>query len=120
MKEPTPLLSIVLILVASVFGATGTFLYKTGAAHATETGVSGLSLATEPRILGGVGSYLVVMVLFVSAFKNGGAMSVLYPLYATTFILGALISMAAFGTPIRPPNLAGMGMLIVGMHLMGR
>ena len=74
----------------------------------------------EPRILGGVGSYLVVMVLFVAAFKNGGALSVLYPLYATTFIIGALISLAAFGTPIRLPNLAGMALLVAGMHLMGR
>jgi multidrug transporter EmrE-like cation transporter len=120
MKEPTPLLSMILILVASVFGALGSFLYKTGATHATKAGLGGLSLMAEPRILGGVASYGVVMVLFVSAFKNGGALSVLYPLYASTFIFGALISMAAFGTPIRLPNLAGMGMLLMGMHLMGR
>jgi multidrug transporter EmrE-like cation transporter len=120
MKEPTPQLSMILILLAAVFGALGSFLYKTGATHATESGTGGLSLMTEPRILGGVGCYLAVMVLFIAAFKNGGALSVLYPLYAATFIFGALIAMVAFGTPIRPINMAGMGMLIVGMHLMGR
>ena len=62
MKEPTPLLSIVPILVASVFGAMGTFLYKTGTTHATEAGVSGLSLATEPRFTA------PAVLLLVSAF----------------------------------------------------
>lgn len=117
MKEPTPLLSMILILTASLFGALGSYLYKTGAAHATE---GGFTLFLQPRILAGLGSYLVVMVLFVSAFRNGGALSVLYPIYASTFIFGALIAMLAFGTPIRLPNVAGMGLMIAGMHLMGR
>ena len=120
MKEPTPLLSVILILFASVFGALGSFLYKTGAVQASESGVNGLSLMLQPRILAGIGSYLAVMILFVSAFKNGGSLAVLYPVYATTFIFGALISMTAFGTPIRIPNLVGMGFLVTGIHLMGR
>jgi multidrug transporter EmrE-like cation transporter len=110
----------ILILIASIFGALGSYLYKTGAVQANEVGVGGISVMVQPRILGGVGSYLIVMVLFVAAFKNGGSLSVLYPLYASTFIFGALIAMAAFGTPIRLPNLAGMGLLIAGMYLMGR
>ena len=41
------------------------------------------------------------MVLFVAAFKRGGAMSVLYPIYASTFIWAALIAWLAFHEPIR-------------------
>jgi multidrug transporter EmrE-like cation transporter len=59
------------------------------------------------------------MILFVAAFKRGGAMSVLYPIYASTFIWGALIALAAFGEPIRPVNILGMAVLVVGMLLMG-
>ena len=60
------------------------------------------------------------MVLFVAAFKKGGALTVLYPVYATTFIWAAIIAFAAYGTPIRGINVVGMALLIVGMYLMGR
>ena len=113
----TPLISIVLFLIASLFGALGQFLYKSGADAA---GGSPGSYLVNPRIIGGVACYIAVMVLFVAAFKRGGALSVLYPVYATTFIWAAVISLMAYGTPIRPINVAGMLLLIGGMYLMGR
>jgi multidrug transporter EmrE-like cation transporter len=113
----TPVSSIVLFLIASLLGAVGQFLYKSGADAAGGT-VS--SYLLNPRILGGVVCYVAVMVLFVAAFKRGGALSVLYPVYATTFIWAAMIGLMAYGTPIRPVNVAGMLLLIGGMYLMGR
>lgn len=44
----------------------------------------------------------------------------LYPIYASTFISAALISAFAFGTPIKPVNIAGMVLLVGGMYCMGR
>ena len=73
----------------------------------------------NPLLLCGVVCYIGVMVLFVAAFKRGGAMSVLYPIYASTFIWGALIAWIAFAEPIRPVNVLGMVALIAGMFLMG-
>jgi multidrug transporter EmrE-like cation transporter len=70
-------------------------------------------------LLGGVACYLLVMVLFVAAFKRGGAMSVLYPVYASTFVWAMVIAWLAFNEPIRTANLAGMVLLIAGMYLMG-
>ena len=60
------------------------------------------------------------MVLFVAAFKHGGDLAVLYPVYASTFIWAALISLAVYGTPIKPVNVAGMALLLAGMFLMGK
>jgi hypothetical protein len=60
------------------------------------------------------------MVLFVAAFKKGGALTVLYPMYASTFIWAAVISLIAYGTPIRPANVFGMALLVAGMYFMGR
>jgi multidrug transporter EmrE-like cation transporter len=60
------------------------------------------------------------MILFVAAFKRGGSLSVLYPLYASTFIWAALIGLWAYGVPIKPINVAGMILLVAGMYLMGR
>jgi multidrug transporter EmrE-like cation transporter len=113
----TPLSSIWMFLVAALLGAVGQFLYKSGADRA---GGSIGSYLWNARLLGGVVCYVAVMVLFVAAFKRGGALSVLYPIYATTFIWAALIAWMAYGTPIRPVHVAGMALLIGGMYLMGR
>jgi multidrug transporter EmrE-like cation transporter len=72
------------------------------------------------RILCGAACYVAVMVLFVAAFKRGGQISVLYPIYASTFIWAALISLWAYHTPIKPVNILGMIFLVAGMCFMGK
>ena len=113
----TPALSIVFFVIASLLGALGQYLYKSGADLTTGTVASYL---LSPRLLGGVICYVGVMVLFVAAFKKGGELTVLYPIYATTFIWAALIALVAYGTPIKPVNVGGMALIVAGMYLMGR
>ena len=113
----TPPASVLMFLAAAFFGAIGQYLYKSGAERATG------SLATyllNPRLMSGVVCYVAVMVLFVAAFKRGGSLTVLYPVYATTFMWAAGIAWLAYGIPIRPVNLAGMLLLVAGMYLMGK
>jgi len=111
----TPLFSILCFVAASLLGAAGQFLYKSGADTTTGAWTSYLNV----RLLAGVLAYIGVMVLFIAAFKRGGSLSVLYPVYATTFIWAALIGWMAYGEPIRPVNVLGMALLIGGMFLMG-
>jgi multidrug transporter EmrE-like cation transporter len=113
----TPPISIAMFLVAAVLGAIGQFFYKSGATVASGS-IAGYLL--NWRILLGVVCYIAVMVLFVAAFRRGGQLQVLYPVYATTFIWGALIAMIAYGAPIKPVNVAGMVLLVGGMYLMGK
>lgn len=113
----TPAISVIFFLIASFLGALGQYLYKSGAELA---GGSVASYLINPRLLSGVVCYIAVMVLFVAAFKRGGALTVLYPVYATTFIWAALIALVVYGTPIKPVNIVGMGMLVLGMYLMGK
>ena len=113
----TPLASIGMFLLASAFGALGQFLYKSGA-DAARGGPAGC--LANPRLLGGVVCYCAVMVLFVAAFKRGGSLTVLYPVYSSTFIFAALIAYFAFGTPIKAVNVLGMSLLVGGMYCMGR
>jgi hypothetical protein len=113
----TPVSSVLLFLLAAFLGAIGQFLYKSGADRAT----GGLTtFLLNGRIIAGVVCYTTVMVLFVAAFKRGGSLAVLYPLYASTFIWGAFISLLAYGTVIRPVHVFGMGLLVGGMYFMGR
>ena len=106
-----------MFLVASIAGALGQYLYKSGADQADG---AVLGYLTNIRLLGGVLCYIAVMVLFVAAFKKGGSLTVLYPVYASTFIWAALIAMLAYGTPIRAINVAGMILLVMRMYLMGK
>ncbi|MDN5939997.1 MAG: hypothetical protein L0H83_15235 [Salinisphaera sp.] len=113
----TPIASVLMFLAAAAFGAVGQYLYKRGA-DAAAGGVTGYIL--NPSILAGVICYLAVMILFVAAFKRGGSLAVLYPVYASTFIFAAVIAYFAFGTPIKGINLLGMALLVGGMYCMGR
>jgi multidrug transporter EmrE-like cation transporter len=106
-----------MFLLAAVFGAVGQFLYKSGAERAAG-GVLGYLL--NVRILLGVACYVAVMGLFVAAFRRGGELQVLYPVYASTFVVAAVLAWAVYGTPIKAANVAGMLLLILGMYLMGR
>lgn len=117
MPAATPAVSIVLFAVAALFGAVGQYLYKSGADAADG---SPLGYLANVRLLGGVVCYVAVMVLFVAAFKRGGSLTVLYPVYASTFIWAALIAWCVYGTPIRAANVAGMMLLVLGMYLMGK
>ena len=113
----TPAISIVFFIIAAFLGALGQYLYKAGA----DLAGSGLaSYLLNWRLLGGVVCYVAVMTLFVAAFRKGGALTVLYPIYASTFIWAALLAFVFQAVPIRPINVAGMGFLVVGMFLMGK
>lgn len=107
----------VLFALAALLGAIGQYLYKSGAECASG---SLSSYLFNIKLVAGVACYTGVMVLFVAAFKRGGALTTLYPIYASTFVWAAIIALAAYGTPIKPINVAGMILLVGGMYLMGR
>jgi multidrug transporter EmrE-like cation transporter len=115
--EKTPFSSIIMFILAALLGAVGSWLYKSGAATA-DGSLRGYLL--NPRIGAGVICYSSVMVLFVAAFRNGGALTVLYPTYASTFVFSAVIAFFAYGTPIRAANVFGMSLLVTGMYFMGK
>lgn len=113
----TPVSSILMYFLASILGALGQYFYKWGAERA---GGSLASYISDPWILAGVACYTGVMVLFVLAMKQGGSLSVLYPVYALTFVWAALFSSYFYGTQLRPIHICGMGLIILGMCFMGR
>ena len=113
----TPAISIIFFILAAFLGALGQYLYKSGADLAGN-GVA--SYVLNWRLLAGVGCYIAMMTLFVAAFRKGGSLTVLYPIYASTFIWAALLALLFQAIPIRPINIAGMGLLVVGMFLMGK
>jgi uncharacterized membrane protein len=113
----TPAISIICFILTAALGAAGQFLYRNGAKLTTSQWTSYL---LNWRILGGVACYVAVMALFVMAFKRGGQLTVLYPIYASTFIWAAVLAWQLDGVPIRAVHVLGMLLLVAGMFLMGR
>ena len=112
----TPILALLCVITASVLGALGQYLFKAGASH---KGDHPASFLLSPWVWIGMTCYVAVMFLFTYAFRKGGTVTVLYPLYATTFIWAALIAQIWFDQPIRLVHIVGMVCLLAGIYLMG-
>ena len=108
----TPTMSMVYYLVAAVLGALGQYLYKEGAARISPGALTGSIF--NPRIILGVICYIGVMCFFVLAFKRGGQLTVLYPVYATTFIWAALIGVFILGESFTLYKVLGCVLIISG------
>ena len=111
----TPLLAIASVLVASLLGAIAPFFFEYGSKQ-LHGRVADFLL--NPWILGGMTTYVAVMVFFTYAFRLGGTVKVLYPIYATTFIWAALIAMFHQGAPVEWVHVGGMVLLIAGVVFM--
>ena len=87
--------------------------------HRRRSAETETNLQSQCRLFSVYLNLLRVPVLFVAAFRRGGQLSVLYPVYATTFIWAAVVGYSVYETPIKTVNIAGMALLIGGMCLMG-
>ena len=115
MLMKTPFLAIASVLVAAVLGAIAPFFFEHGSRQWQGRVVD---FVLNPWILAGMLTYVAVMVFFTYAFRMGGSVKVLYPLYATTFIWAALIAMFHQGAPIELVHIGGMVMLVAGVVAM--
>lgn len=103
---------IILNLIAAIFGAGGQYFYKIGASKLKE-----VPLYLNWNILLGVISFCVVMVLFVIGYKMGGRVSVVFPVYATTFIWGTFLEMAIEKQNLPTPQWIGIGLVVLGISI---
>jgi len=115
MLMKTPFLAIGSVLIASILGAIAPFLFEHGAKQLQGRVID---FVLNPYILGGMATYVTVMVFFTYAFRMGGSVRVLYPIYATTFIWAAIIAWLRHGSPIEPIHVGGMALLMAGIACM--
>lgn len=105
---------IVLNLLASLFGAYGQWLYKAGAQR-----MKVVPLWQNVPFLGGILSFIVVMGLFVMAFRLGGRITVTFPVYALTFVWGTLIGVLVEKEPFNNLQCVGVVLVFVGVAMVG-
>lgn len=114
--DPRSLLPAAFVLLASVLGAAGQYVFQ-AAASRMRPGLLGFLL--EPRVLLGMGCYVGVMALYTRAFRLGGTVAELYPIYATTFVWAALWARFARDEVLRAPQVLGLVLVVCGVALCG-
>jgi drug/metabolite transporter (DMT)-like permease len=101
---------IILNLLAAILGALGQWFYKVGGQQ-----IGQIPLYKNWSIFLGMILFCVVMVLFLYAFKLGGRLSIVYPVYATTFIWGMLLAVFVDHEPWHSSYALGLIFIIVGV-----
>jgi len=119
-------LGFVLLLVAIALGTVGQLMLKAGTnavgpfAFALDNVVPiGTRLALEPRILGGIGCYVVSLIVWILALSRV-EVSVAYPMVSIGFALNALLAWWLLGEAVTPLRMLGIGVIIVGVYLVAR
>ena len=79
----------------------------------------GWKLATEPHIVGGLGCYVISVVVWVMALSRV-EVSVAYPLLSVGYVVNALAAWYLFGEAVTPMRLIGIAIIIVGVCLVTR
>lgn len=110
-SQLTPIL---MTLVAAVSGALAQFFYKKAALNFTE-----VPIWNNFSLFAGLALFTLVLVLFIVAFRMGGRLFVIYPVYATTYIWVGLLGVFIGKEPWTWVQLVGVATIILGVTLIG-
>jgi multidrug transporter EmrE-like cation transporter len=81
--------------------------------------LSGLRVATEPHIVGGLACYVLSVAIWIAALSRA-PVSVAYPMLSIGYIVNALAAWMLFGESLSAQKLVGIGVIIVGVWLVAR
>ncbi len=79
----------------------------------------GWKLATEPHIIGGIGCYVVSVLVWIMALSRV-EVSIAYPMLSIGYVVNALAAWYLFGEAITPMRLTGIGIIIIGVYMVAR
>lgn len=113
MKHTTPISSIILALICTIFVSTGQLFYKLGSEKVVD-----LPSFFNLFVMMGVVSYLVGAVLFVIALKKG-ELTVVAPMLSLNYIWVALLSIFFIGETINLLRWIGIASVAVGVGIIG-
>jgi multidrug transporter EmrE-like cation transporter len=79
----------------------------------------GWKLATEPHIAGGLGCYVISVVVWIMALSRV-EVSIAYPLISVGYVVNAIAAYYLFGEAVTPMRLTGIAVIIVGVWIVAR
>jgi multidrug transporter EmrE-like cation transporter len=114
--------SLILVLCCTVIGAAAQVLIKSGAGALNGPHPSFLEtvmhMITTPSLLAGYSMYGVSTILLVAALKHG-ELSLLYPVFAMTYVWVTILSVVIFHESMNPYKLAGITIIVAGVAVLG-
>jgi len=110
----TPIISIVLVMVAAIIGSMGAVFLKMGA----EPLRYGIRHALNVKLAAGVGLFLGSSVFYLLGLRRG-EVSVLFPMVSVSYVLGAVWSKVFFGEPFTKAKFLGLALILIGVVFVG-
>lgn len=117
------LLSFSLILTGVLLNALAQFWLKAGVSQLGEIGLglddllhAGWQLSWNPYIYGGLGCYVVSVVVWILALSRV-PVSMAYPMLSIGYVVTAVAAWAFLGEAVTPLRLVGIGVIIVGVFI---
>lgn len=110
----TPVSSMLLVVVASIFGSFGMVFFKAGSKN-LGGGIRGFLF--NWRLFLGIGLYLLSSVFFVLGMKHG-EVSILYPLVSLSTVWTLIWARVFFGEALTRQKFAAVGLILVGIVIL--
>ena len=79
----------------------------------------GWKLAAEPHIVGGIGCYVISVVVWIMALSRV-EVSIAYPMLSVGYVVNALAAWYLFGETVTPMRIVGIGVIIIGVYMVAR
>jgi len=76
-------------------------------------------VATQPHIIGGLGCYVISVVVWILALSRV-PVSIAYPMLSIGYVVNAFIAWQWFGEALAAQKLVGIAFIIVGVFLVAR
>ena len=114
--------SFLLVVCCTIIGAGAQILIKRGAGElgANPTMVqTALAMVLNPALLAGFSMYGVSMVLLVLALRHG-ELSLLYPVFALTYVWVTILSVTLLHESMNAFKLAGITTIVAGIAVLGK
>jgi multidrug transporter EmrE-like cation transporter len=114
--------SFLLVVCCTIIGAAAQVLIKKGAGAlgANPTMVqTAMAILFTPALFAGYAMYGVSTVLLVLALRHG-QLSLLYPVFAMTYVWVTVLSVVIFHESMNPYKLAGIAVIVGGIAVLGR
>jgi len=106
---------IFITLIAAVIASLSQLLYKKGVDKAPIKGVAGVLKAFKTKMMMvGLAGYLLSLVVYLYALAKA-PLSVVYPVFASSFIFTALFSTRFLGESISARRVVGLALVFVGI-----
>ncbi len=114
--------SFILVVCCTFIGAAAQILLKKGADALGENPTmlqTAMAMILNPALLAGFSMYGVSMVLLVLALRHG-ELSLLYPVFALTYVWVAILSVVVLHESMNAFKLAGIAIIVGGIAVLGK